>query len=67
MNKKNKINYGALEEITVKSQAELDMIPDSFKGQIYIEFGLRLNKAILNRAFYRRVVAWGQRTGGRGF
>ena len=56
MGKENKINYEALEEITVKSQAELDMIPDGFKGRIYIEFGVRLNRAVLTRTFPRRVV-----------
>ena len=59
MGKENKINYEALEEITVKSQEELDMIPDGFKGRIYIEFGIRLNRAVLTRTFPRRVVALG--------
>ena len=59
MSKENKINYEALEEITVKSQAELDMIPDGFKGKIYIEFGVRWDRAVLTRAFPRRVVARG--------
>ena len=53
------VNYDALSEITVKSQSELDMIPDDFKGRIYIEFGTYFNRAVLNRRFYRRVVAWG--------
>ena len=57
MGKENKINYEVLEEITVKSQEELDMIPDGFKGRIYIEFGIRLNRAVLTRTFPRRVVA----------
>lgn len=52
------VNYDALSEITVKSQSELDMIPDDFKGRIYIEFGTYFNRAVLNRRFYRRVVAW---------
>lgn len=34
MSKENKINYETLEEITVTSQAELDMIPDGFKGRL---------------------------------
>ena len=51
------VNYDALSEITVKSQSELDMIPDDFKGRIYIEFGTYFNRAVLNRRFYRRVVA----------
>lgn len=58
MSKENKINYEALEEITVTSQAELDMIPDGFKGRIYIEFGVRWDRAVLARVFPRRVVAW---------
>ena len=59
MSKENKINYETLEEITVTSQAELDMIPDGFKGRIYIEFGVRWDRAVLARVFPRRVVARG--------
>ena len=54
MSKENKINYEALKEIIVTSQSELDMIPDDFKGRIYIESRVRLT-----RVFPRRVVARG--------
>ena len=53
------INYERIAEITVKSQAEFDMIPDDFQGRIYIEFGVRYNRAVVNRAFRQPVVAWG--------
>ena len=53
------INYEALSKITVKSQEELDMIPENFKGQIYIEFGTCWQPAIVTRKYYRRVVARG--------
>ena len=52
-----KIDYERLTEITVKSQAEFDMIPDGFKGRIYIEFGTFFNRAIVNRSFEFSVVA----------
>lgn len=56
----NYIDYDSLTEITVKSQEELDMIPDNFKGRIYIEFGTFFSKAVINRSFvYASVVARG--------
>ena len=55
----SKINYDKLSEIVVKSQAELDDIPESFKGRIYIEFGTWYNKAVVNKKYYYRVVALG--------
>ena len=51
------MDYSKLTEITVKSQAELDMIPDDFSGRIYIEFGICNNKAIVNKRYQRSVVA----------
>ena len=59
MKEQETIDYSALSEITVKSQAELDIIPDDFKGRIYVEFGTPFSKAIINRRFYYRVVARG--------
>ena len=53
------INYETLTEITVKSQAELDMIPADFKGRIYIQFGTYFDPAVVSRKYYRAVVAWG--------
>lgn len=53
------INYETLSEITVKSQSELDMIPEDFKGIIYIEFGTSLKPAVVTRAYQKRVEAWG--------
>lgn len=40
------MNYKILEEITVKSQEELDNIPLDYKGKIYIEFGTYFDKAV---------------------
>ena len=54
---KNKIDYEKLEEITVKSQKELDNIPLDFKGRIYIEFGTFEGKAIVKNKYCRSVVA----------
>lgn len=51
MSRENKINYEELEGIVVTSQSELDMIPDGFKGRIYIESGI----VRLTRVFPRRV------------
>ncbi len=51
------IDYTKLGQITVKSQKELDMIPDNFKGEIYIEFGTMWNKAIVRKRYYKSVVA----------
>ena len=54
---KNKVDYSKLEEITVKSQEELDYIPLDFKGRIYIEFGTFWDKAIVKNRYYYSVVA----------
>jgi len=53
------IDYSKLTEITVKSQNELDMIPDDFAGRIYIEFGAPFNRAIVNKRYMSSVVARG--------
>ena len=61
------IDYSELNEITVKSQDELDAIPLDFKGGIYIEFGTYYTPAIVRNKYYRTVeargnssvVAWG--------
>ena len=46
-----------MEEIIVKSQAELDAIPIDFDGQIIIKFGAPYNRAIISRRFKHSVVA----------
>ena len=51
------IDYSELNEITVKSQDELDAIPLDFKGGIYIEFGTYYTPAIVRNKYYRTVVA----------
>lgn len=53
------INYDAPTEIIVKTQEELDMIPLSFKGRIYIEFGTSFIPAIVRNEYTYRVVARG--------
>ena len=53
------IDYTKLTEITVKSQDELNDIPQSFDGTIYIEFGTPWNRAIVDKKYDGRVVAWG--------
>ena len=53
------IDYSKLEEITVKSQEELDMIPEDFGGRIYIEFGKPWNRAVVRKRYRRSVVARG--------
>lgn len=52
-------DYSTLEEITVKSQDELDDIPEDFKGRIYIEFGTFWNRAVVSKRYKRPVVARG--------
>ena len=54
-----KVDYSKLEEITVKSQEELDMIPEDFGGRIYIEFGKPWNRAVVRKRYRRSVVACG--------
>ena len=51
------INYSKLNDITVKSQDELDAIPLDFKGRIYIQFGTYSNPAIVRNKYYRTVVS----------
>jgi hypothetical protein len=51
-------DYERLSEIVVKSQEEFDMIPDNYSGRIYVEFGTVWNRAIVNRRFAKRVVAY---------
>ena len=51
-----KLDYKYLSGITVKSQAELDMVPDDFKGRIYIEC---MACVYVNKRYYYRVVARG--------
>lgn len=53
------IDYSKLEKITVKSQSELDAIPDDFVGRIYIEFGTACDKAVVRKRYRRKVVARG--------
>ena len=53
------IDYSKLTEITVKTQKELDMIPDDFAGRIYIEFGTPWDRAVLRKRYRRSVVARG--------
>ena len=53
------INYENLTEITVKTQNELDQIPDDFKGRIYIEFGTYFIPAVVKNKYHRSVVALG--------
>ena len=49
-----------MSNIIVKSQAEFDAIPIDHSGRIFIEFGTRYNRAVVNRKFqYASVVAWG--------
>ena len=50
------LDYKNLSEITVRSQAELDMIPDDFKGRIYIECTARV---VVSKRYCYRVEAWG--------
>ncbi len=51
------VDYSKLNEITVKSQEELDNIPLDFKGRIFIEFGTVFKPAIVKGN--SRVVAYG--------
>ena len=51
------INYAELAEITVKSQEELEMIPDDFTGRIFIQFGTYWSPAIVKKSYVGSVVA----------
>ena len=48
-----------MEEIIVKSQAELDAIPIDFDGRIIIKFGTTHNRVVVKRRFRRSVEARG--------
>ena len=52
-----KINYAELAKITVKSQKELEMIPDDFAGIIFIQFGTCWSPAIVKKSYVGSVVA----------
>ena len=41
------MNYSELNEITVKTQEELDNVPKDFTGTVHIEFGTPFNRAIV--------------------
>ena len=51
------MDYSTLKEITVKTQAELDAIPEDYKGHIYIEFGTPYAPAIVTRRYCYPVIA----------
>ena len=51
------IDYTKFTEITVKSQDELNDIPQSFDGVIYIKFGKPYNRAIVDKKYVGRVEA----------
>ena len=48
-----------LREVTVKTQEELDAIPDDFKGRIYIEGGTPFARIYVRKNYFFRVVARG--------
>lgn len=50
-------NKDALEEVVVKSQAELDSISTDFSGRIFIEFGGQYNEAKLSKQYKGDVIA----------
>ena len=50
----SELNYKNLSEITVTTQAELDMIPDDFKGRIYIKSDVQI---VVSKRYYWRVEA----------
>ena len=51
------MDYTKLSEITVKTQEELDAIPDDFKGRIYIEGGTYFARIFVKKKYYNSVVA----------
>ena len=51
------MDYSKLKEITVRSQTELDAIPEDYKGRICIEFGTQDEPAVVNRRYYYSVIA----------
>ena len=46
-------------KVVVKTQDELDLIPEDYKGQIYIEGGVWYNKIKVGKRYYCRVIARG--------
>ena len=53
------MDYSKLKEITVRSQTELDAIPEDYKGRIYIEFGTQDEPAVVTRRYRYPVIACG--------
>ena len=53
------MDYKILSEIIVKTQAELDMIPLDFEGEIYIEFGDFFKPAIVKNRYHCQVIVKG--------
>ena len=53
------MDYSKLAEITVKTQEELDAIPNDFKGRICIEGGTPFARIYVNKKYYWRVEARG--------
>jgi hypothetical protein len=53
------INYENLNEITVKTQEELDMIPLGFKGRIHVKFGTYMRPAVVAKRYVRSVMVRG--------
>ena len=61
------MDYSKLSEITIKTQEELDAIPEDFKGRIYIEGGAPFARIYVTKKYNLRVearehssvVAWG--------
>jgi len=51
------MDYSKLKEITVKTQEELDSIPDDFKGRIYIDGGTPFARIYVTKKYYFSVVA----------
>ena len=45
------MDYSKLSEITVKTQEELDAIPDDFKGRIYINGGTSLARIYIKKKY----------------
>lgn len=52
------MDYSKLSEIIVKTQEELDAIPDDFKGRIYINGGTSLARIYIKKKYYYSVAAW---------
>lgn len=53
------MDYSKLKEITVKTQEELDSIPDDFKGRIYIDGGTPFARIYVTKKYYFSVEARG--------